>query len=194
MRGRSEEIPHRTRPMVAGRVSRRDGPEGSMDMRTERCPGCGALVSASDNPSHPYIGASPGCWAVYGEVLEREYDDYARHAPVHRLSVDAYAAQHPGEPSPRSIASVGVHLVRLYLLLERGLPPERANAAMKWASRKKREFVWLVPPYPLGEVTVLHVHEAKSPVEHAERVHEWARSVWEAWSPRHETIRRWAAG
>jgi hypothetical protein len=146
-------------------------------------------------PTHRYIGASPGCWKIYGEVLGREYEDYSRFAPVHRLTVDAYAAQHPGEPSPQAIGSVGVHLIRLHLQLERGLPHDRANAVMLHiSSRLKKDFVWLDPPPNLGDLTVLHVHGARDPDDHVERVRTWARSVWEAWSPHHETVRRWAAG
>ena len=156
------------------------------------CVGCGALVPEIEGPTHRYLGASPGCWAVYGEVLEKEYGDYLRYAPVHRLTVDAYAAQHPGVPSPQSIQSVAVHLIRLHLVLERGLRPERANAAMQWTVSRSKGFVWLDPPESLGEITVLDVRDAKDPDEHIERVREWARSVWEAWAPHHETVRRWA--
>lgn len=164
-----------------------------MTNRLERCPDCGALTPEVAVPVHPYLGASPGCWAIYGEVLNQEYADYVRYLPVHRLCVDAYAAQHPGEPSQQAIASVGVHLIRLHLMLERGLQPENANSAMKWASRRKRTFVWLTPPPSLGERNVLYVRDAQDSAEHMQRVREWARSVWEAWSPHHETVRRWAA-
>ncbi len=164
-------------------------------MGTRPCVGCGAPVPDVGGPTHRYMGASPGCWAAYGEVLEGEYADYPRFAPVHRLTVDAYAAQHPGKPSPRSIGSVGVHLVRLHLQLERGLSHGKANAAMLHvSSRLKGDFVWLEPPARLGELTVLHVREAQDPDAHAERVRAWARAVWWAWSPHHETVRGWAAG
>jgi hypothetical protein len=149
-------------------------------------------VPEIEGPTHRYLGASPGCWAVYGEVLEKEYGDYLRYAPVHRLTVDAYAAQHPGVPSPQSIQSVAVHLIRLHLVLERGLRPERANAAMQWTVSRSKRFVWLDPPVSLGEITILDVRDAKDPDEHIERVREWARLVWEAWAPHHETVRRWA--
>ena len=95
---------------------------------TEPCPGCGTLVPDTDGPTHPYIGASPGCWAIYGEVLAREYGEYA-YPPVHRLTVDA--AQHPGVPSQGSVRSVALHLISLYLILERGYEPERATAAIR---------------------------------------------------------------
>jgi hypothetical protein len=127
-------------------------------------------------------------------VLEREYADYSRFAPVHRLTVDAYAAQHPGTSSPQAIGSVGVHLVRLHLQLERGLPHGRANAAMlDISSRLKDDFVWLDPPSHPGDVTVLDVLAAREPDEHMGRVRGWAASVWEAWASHHETVRRWAA-
>ncbi len=165
-----------------------------MEADLRSCYGCGALVPDVDGPTHRYIGASPGCWRLYGELLGREYGDYARFAPVHRLTVDAYAAQHPGVPSPQSIGSVGVHLIRLHLQLERGLPHDRANDAMlDISSRLKERFVWLDPPDHLGDVTVLDVLDARAPDEHIERVRGWAASVWEAWGPHHETVRRWAA-
>ncbi len=157
------------------------------------CIGCGALVPEIDGPTHRYLGASPGCWAVYGEVLGKEYADYARFAPVHRLTVDAYAAQHPGTPSPQAVGSVGVHLIRLHLQLEGDLPHDRANAAMLHiSSRLKKDFVWLDPPASLGDLTVLYVHEARDLEGHVGRVREWAESAWEAWSAHHETVRRWA--
>lgn len=164
-----------------------------MTNRLQRCPDCGALTPKVDGPTHPYLGASAGCWAVAGRVLAREYEDYERYAPVHRLGVSAYPAQHPGVPSPRAAASVGMHLIRLHLLLDRALRPENANAAIVWASRRNRDFTWLSPPSSLGELTIIHVLDARDPEEHIRRVGEWARSVWGAWSSHHETIRYWAA-
>ena len=73
------------------------------------CIGCGALVPQQDGPTHRYMESSPGCWAIYCEVLAQEYSDIA-FATAHRLTVDAYAVQHPGTPSPQSIQSIGVHL------------------------------------------------------------------------------------
>ncbi len=163
-----------------------------MEANLRPCIGCGALVPEIEGPTHRYLGASPGCWAVYGEVLEREYGDYLRYAPVHRLTVDAYAAQHPGVPSPQSIQSVAVHLILLHLVLEHGLRPERANAAMQWTVSRSKDFVWLDPPVSPGKITILDVRDAKDPTEHIERVREWARSVWEAWAPHHDMVRRWA--
>ena len=101
-------------------------------------------------------------------------------------------AQHPGEPSRRSIRSVAVHLIGLHLALEQGRGSSEATKAMQRAANRKRDFVWLDPPASLGEVTVLDVRQARNPAEHAGLVERWARSIWEAWSPHHETVRRWA--
>jgi len=134
--------------------------------------------------------SSPACWAVYGEVLAREYSDPA-YSQVHRLSVDAYAVQHPGRPNPQAIQSVAVHLVRLCLLLERGLPMARANEAMLKASERKQDFVWLTPPASLGTVTVADVRDAEGVEAHMDAVRRWAGSAWAAWAPHHETVRAW---
>ena len=155
------------------------------------CPGCGALVPDTDGPTHRYIGASPGCWAVYGEVLAREYSD-PLYASAHKLTVDTYAVQHPGMPSPQSIRSVALHLVRLHLVLDRGFGSDEATAAMQRAAARKRDFRWLEPPASRGDWTILDVHAAADPVEHGRRVEQWARCVWEAWAPHQGTARRWA--
>lgn len=157
------------------------------------CAGCGALVPDVEGPTHDYIGASPGCWAIYGEVLAREFSD-ERYGAVHQLTADTYAAQHPGTPSRKTRQSVAVHLMSLYLTLECGQRPEQVRTAMKQAASASREFTWLDPPASLGALTILDVHAAAGPVEHQERVRRWARSVWKAWTPHHETIRRWVKG
>ena len=156
-----------------------------------RCVGCGGLFPASAGPVHRYVESSPGCWAVYGEVLAREYGD-AAYFRVHRLTVDAYAAQHPGRPSPQSIQSVAIHLVSLCLTFEHGLPAELATAAMQSAAKGKAAFRWLEPPADRGRITAADVHHAGSADEHALIVRTWAEGVWAAWSAHHGTIRAWA--
>jgi hypothetical protein len=156
------------------------------------CVGCGALVPDADVPAHRYAGASPGCWAIFGEILSREYSDI-RYARVHHLTVNAYAAQHPGTPSPRSITSAAVHLIGLHLILDRAYDPVRATRAMQRAASRKTAFRWLPPPVSLGEMTVLDVRGVEDPPEYARCVEQWTRSVWAAWAPHHATVRAWAA-
>ena len=155
-----------------------------------RCPGCGAEFPDRPGPVHRYMESSPACWAAYGEVLAREYSDPA-YFQVHRLSVDAYAVQHPGHPNPQAIQSVAAHLIRLCLLLERGLPMDRANEAMLKASEQEQKFVWLTPPASLGAVTVADVWKAETLEAHLAAVRRWAQSVWEAWSPHLATVKSW---
>lgn len=166
-----------------------------MESSFQACPGCGAVTSLVAGPAHRYMGASPGCWARFGEVLAREYSDPA-YAGVHRITVDAYAAQHPGKPSPRSIQSVAVHLLGLYWALEKQLPlaevTQRIGRAVR-AGKHYGHFRWLEPPFPLGAVTVFDVAEAQSPQTHAVLVKKWAHVVWLAWAPHHNQIRNWAA-
>lgn len=159
-------------------------------MALSKCPGCGGLFEDIEGPTHRYLEASPGCWAAYGELLAREYSDAAYYG-VHRLTVDAYAVQHPGHPSPQSIQSVAVHLISLCLVLERGVDVQRATQAMQAAIKGKSRFTWLTPPASLGAVTVADVRAATGIEEHRKQVQAWGASAWAAWSPHHATIRSW---
>jgi len=159
-------------------------------MNLVACVGCGGLFPDVEGSTHRYMESSPGCWLMYGEVLAREYSDPA-YGEVNRLSVDAYAVQHPGQPSPQSIQSVALHLIRLCLLLERGLEIERANEAMIKAVEARSKFIWLTPPTKRGILTVADVHRAGNAQEHLRLVREWAESAWTAWSPHYAQIRAW---
>jgi Family of unknown function (DUF5946) len=165
-------------------------------MELEQCRGCGAKFPASGGATHPYMLSSAGCWATFGAVLAREYADPDLFA-VHRLSVDAYAVQHPGLASSRpAMQSIGLHLARLTLQLERGLSAERANAAMVQLAEYKARFHWLEPPASLGAVTVAQVALSLDPLEHAAAVRVWARSALDAWQANGDTrvtIERWLA-
>jgi hypothetical protein len=130
---------------------------------TERCVGCGATVPRSDGPTHEYIAASPGCWAIFTQL------------GTNQLIVDAYAAQHPGTPSRRSIQSVAVHLISLFLQLEHDVPPARPRDAILAALAIAYRFVWLDPPSWDGALTIIDVRDAVS-----------------AWAPHHDAVRAWA--
>jgi hypothetical protein len=155
-----------------------------------RCPGCGAALPVLDGPTHRYLESSAACWAMYGEVLAREYE-HCEYFAVHALTVDAYAVQHPGRPSPQTIQSVAVHLISLCLMLEHGVAIERALDARRAALAVEPQYVWLEPPASLGALTIADVHPATSASDHARRVREWANGAWAAWRPHHATIARW---
>ena len=117
--------------------------EGCLEVQPglKACVGCGAMVPDLEGPTHRYIGASPGCWAAYGRLSEKEASDF-RFMRYHQLTVDAYCVQHPGEPSPQSIRSVAVHLVGLHLQLERETP----TAARRWTERPRPSAARAPPP------------------------------------------------
>lgn len=156
------------------------------------CIGCGALVPDMDGPTFPYPdAASPGCWAVFGEILAREYGEY-RYPDCHRLTVDAYAVQHPGRPTPQTIQSVTVHLVSLCLVIEKKYTSTHATKLMASAVKKfKHEFIWLEPPAALGKITVLDVVRTQDLAAHTRQVELWANSAWEAWAKHHAVIQEW---
>ncbi len=155
------------------------------------CIGCGAGVPDIAGPTHAYIGASPGCWSVYCDVLAREYGEY-NYPDCHRLTVDAYAAQHPGTPSRRSIQSVAVHLLALHILLEQGAAAAEATRRLRRVLQRAGRFTWLEPPSFVGTLNILAVAATDGLAEHERAVHEWAAGVWAAWHPHHATIRTWA--
>jgi hypothetical protein len=141
------------------------------------CPGCGLALPRAQGPAHPYIGASPECWALLGELLVRGGLDGA---------VDTYAVQHPGRPERRAIQSVGTHLVWLCFLLERGAAPARHADTLRRVLARPPAFRWLAPPEPNGVVTVGAV------LGGAATPRDWAGDVWSAWTPHHEQVRAWA--
>ncbi len=159
--------------------------------QTEICSGCGAVVSAIDLSGQRYIGASSGCWAVYGTVLAREYGEW-RYPAVHRLTVDTYSVQHPGTPSRQSIQSVAGHLIGLFATLELGCHPAQATQAIRSAAERSEQFNWLEPPQKRGDLTIVDVAHAATLATHEQVVKRWARSVWESWHFHHSTIRHWA--
>lgn len=161
-----------------------------MTEKRVRCIPCGALVPAIDGPTHAYMLSSPGCWRLYGEVLAHEYGEYGMPS-VHQLSVDAYAVQHPGVPERRSRQSVAVHLISLCLMLQCGMPPERAAAIMR--SFTHREFPWLEPQPSAYDVTVVDVWAARNLEDHVAAVQRWAGAAWEAWNVHHDTVHAWLA-
>ena len=109
----------------------------------------------------------------------------------HRLTVDAFAVQHPGQPSPQSIQSVCLHLVSLQLVLERGVDQSTATSLLPQLAARKDMFHWLEPPGRMGPTTVNDVLAAASAKEHRKAVLDWAESAWGAWSAHHGIVRDW---
>ncbi len=159
--------------------------------RAERCPGCGAIVpTVPDGPTHRYIGASAGCWALYTALLASEFDAF--DARTHQLSVDSYAAQHPGVESSRANQSVCTHLVALCLSLEHGFGVEDLRP-LTGDLNKGRWFAprWLEPPVDPFSMTIIDLLDANSPEAYGALARKWATATWDAWSAHHAQVREW---
>lgn len=143
------------------------------------CARCGAVVP----------GGTAGCRKFFEELLALEYSDPA-YGAVHLLTVDAYVLQHSEGHGPRSNA---YHLIRLCWLLEGGGDPRigQGGPRSRALSDGYKDFPFLEPPANRGDVTVVDIHGAAGPEEHAERVRRWAASVWEAWRADHAWARQW---
>lgn len=160
-----------------------------MDPASQPCPDCGAGFPAIDGPTHAYVGGSAGCWAAFGELGVRELE--LGILGPHRLSVHAYMAQHPGQQGRRQAQSVGVHLMVLAAVLERGLSVADAVAAMPGWLRGEPIWAWLEPPTGPYDATIKDVALAAGRPELEAAVHRWAEAVWAGWSDHQATVRRW---
>ena len=157
----------------------------------DRCQGCGAALPDEPNgPHHPYMTASSGCWQAFGEISAAEFGSPG-WGLEHRLTVDTYATQHPGEDDRKQRQSVVVHLVGLCHRLEGGLDPQLLLAATQRLTAGKREWPRLTPPSTYA-LTVVDVLTATTAEEHLALVRRWAQATWEAWSDEHATVREWA--
>ena len=162
---------------------------------TETCPDCGGVFTMSDAGGHKYMGGSAGCWAVYNEILRREYEDAAFFAS-HRFTVDAYAVQHPGDQSDRRAKqSVNIHLAALYAMFEEKRPKSDIPRLLKTLANKHQSaFKTLTPPLPSAyELTVNDLLPARTASEHQALIYSWAENVWQAWKIHHDHARELAA-
>ena len=156
-----------------------------------KCYGCGALVNNIEGQPHKYIGAPQGCWDLYGQILAKEYGEYNYPELTHRLTVDTYAIQHPGQPNRQSIQSVNGHLVSLYFVFVKNVSGKEATKKIGMILAKEPKFEWLEPPVPNGQKTVIDVLTATNQEEHEKKVREWAEDVWICWYSKHgQTIEK----
>lgn len=155
----------------------------------ERCPGCGLRRPVVDGPVDPYGGASASCWAAFNEILA---GDFAEWQPMrHRLTVDAYMAQHPCSDTPSGRRSVLTHLVGLCAALERELPSQSIGRLLGsvFPDKSDREVPALHPVPDLTESTVEHLLSATGADDYDRRTLAWATSVWRAWNEHHAVVR-----
>jgi hypothetical protein len=140
---------------------------------------------------HEYVPSAPGCWKIFGEVQADEAQRFGYPA-VHRVVVDTYMAQHPGDGSDRrDRQSLFVHLVGLCAVLEHGLPPHPyvTNLLGKVIRRRDGEFPVLQRTEGPGALTVLHLAGAPGLADYERRAREWATAVWGSWGTQRELVR-----
>lgn len=152
------------------------------------CPSCGCLIPSKAGPTHAYMSPNAECWAMYGEVLAREYSDPA-YWQSHRLLTDAYCAQHSPGADPRARQSVNIHLAGLMMHFEDGVEETTVIAFLKRAA-ERTDFPALAMPEPDGNVTITEIWQAKTADEHAAAVEIYARRVFDNLAAHHAKARQ----
>ncbi len=143
------------------------------------CPDCGNSAGGA------------GCLTMFEEVIAREFGDF-RYGRRHRLTVDAYALQHP-EPYLDSAKSFAAHLTGMCLALEFEDPAALNQAVRRWLDGPRDLTKPARLPVRPAALNVSHVHRASSAEEHLARVGEWAASVWREWTDFQPLAREWIA-
>ena len=162
-----------------------------MDVGTVRCPGCGGVFPDVQGPTHRYMTSVPGCWDAFGEVVGREFSGWWI-GEVHRLVVDTYAVQHPGDGSPQAVQSVGLHLVALHLTLVEGVRQDTVVRVLQAGAKGPVAFTPLAPPVQPAWKTVSDVLPAEDLRQHEDLARAWAASAWEGWRAHHAQVHAWA--
>ena len=154
------------------------GEPEQMSSPVEVCEDCGAAVAQG----------KAGCLKLFEEILAREFSDY-RYGRIHRLTVDAYSLQHPGEYM-RSGKSFAAHLTGACAALECEDASGVNQKVQKWLSTNPKIDKPDRLPTRRGTINITYVHGASDADEHTRRVREWAQDVWQAWSEHHSLARR----
>lgn len=160
-------------------------PAGAIASSSSTCGHCGAVLPVADAPPPVDQSSADACFAAYGRVLARCYED-AQLLPIRQLAVDAWAVQHPAPSSRVSDQSLALHLMTLHLFLEEGVAPGQGPALHKSMMISRPTYAWLEPPLDHGAVTVADVFPPDR-----QRLYAWTEAAWQAWADHHSTVRHW---
>jgi len=153
------------------------------------CPQYGAAVPDVTGPVHKYVPSAPGCWQLWTDPGRG--GPPVRIPPAHRVVVDAYMAQHPGDGHDRrDRQSVFVHLAGLYAVLEQHMDPAQATNVLRRVLQRYDDFPLLGRDDGPGELTVVYLVGSRDLADYENRALAWGRAVWLAWSQHHELIRQ----
>ncbi len=162
----------------------------SLMYKPEQCFGCLDYFqsTAEHSISHPYVGAIPACWHVYTNLLAQEFTnpDFFK---IHRITVDAYLAQHIGDQQDRRARqSSNLHIISLYLYFEKKLSTNMVLNFLKKATENKHDWPAIFQLREANWKTILDILETKNASDHIKQITEWGRSVWDAYTDQHPTI------
>ena len=150
------------------------------------CPGCGLHRPSLGLDPDPKGNASGECRALSHEL---SYYTLAHgdRTFIHQYLVDAYGAQHVA----RSGSAIGAAfaLAGLYLAVERGFTGRQVQKMHMQMGRTSKRWPRFDPPEDLGPMTVADVLAVEPGPSRDEKLKEWCRSVWSAWSPEHGRVR-----
>ena len=139
----------------------------------EVCPGCGFEASVEDGPTHDYMTASPACWRRFTAIMAREYQT-PELMPTHYLGVDAYAAQHPGDPDERRARqSAWMHLAGLHAVLREGREPTYRYALLRRLADAYD--IWpATPPHRQFAIVAGEIAPDQAASDHIRSMRAWA--------------------
>jgi len=177
------------------------------------CPGCKIVLPVTNYPADNRYGvSSAACRQAFDEILVKEGELFGYPA-VHRLIIDAYNIQHPPHAEVQkelgiskrfidaSVQSVGIHLIALYLALEKKMDLRKIAGQMDTVlhlmEQRGATFKNFTPPTSLGETRAADVRNAlytaddTSLQEYELLAGQWAREAWKAWHQHHAVIEAW---
>jgi hypothetical protein len=155
------------------------------DLVDSRCTECGAKVPAEFT----------SCDELFMSILTplglrgMESPDAAA---LGRLIVDTFGMQHP-QRSCKSAKSYAAHFTGLCCGVEYNGAQSVYAALQRWLNGSAEAIGIIRPTEPdhRGTLTIRYIYDAETEAEFAARVHEWAKTVWEAYSSQHEIAREW---
>lgn len=180
-----------------------------MDPIIRQCPGCKTEYQYQEGPIDRYGVMSPECLNTLNELLLKE-GEYFGYPPAHRLIIDSNAVQHPPNIELQltlginqrfidaSNQSVFIHLIALYIALEKKVEPQNISKIMdkilsKGVSFEKLETI--KAPKDLGTIKIVDIRkQLENQItlpEYTNLAWDWARAAWNAWQSYHPIIKEW---
>ncbi len=105
---------------------------------------------------------------------------------IHQHMLDAYGAQTASEESKPT--ALFFSLAGLYLLLEKKYSGRQVQKAHQIMAAKTKNFIRLDLPESGGQISIDDVLNEPAGAERNQKIMEWCKSVWSAYSRQHRQI------